>query len=45
MSSPEMRKLQQHLLGMPRGFAFMNAMIKPGEPLPAWHPSSRLYAS
>src|SRR5215813_11343093 len=33
--SLEIRKLQQDLLGMPRGFALMNAMIKDGEPLPS----------
>jgi len=33
--SPEMRELQQDLLGIPRVFALMNAMIKPGEPLPS----------
>ena len=32
--SPEMRKLQEDLLGMPRGFVLLNAMIKDGEPLP-----------
>jgi len=30
-----MRKLQHGLLGMPRVSALMNAMIKPGEPLPS----------
>ena len=33
--SPEMRKLHDGLLGMPRVSALMNAMIKPGEPLPS----------
>jgi len=33
--SPEMRNLQRDLLGMPRVFALMNAMIKPDEPLPS----------
>jgi hypothetical protein len=32
--SPEMRKLQEGLLGMPRVSALLNAMIKDGEPLP-----------
>jgi len=33
--SPEMRKLHEGLLGMPRGFALTKGLIKDGEPLPS----------
>jgi len=33
--SPEMRKLHEGLLGMPRGFALTQGLIKDGEPLPS----------